>query len=57
MASNWGALPADLLHAVFAAATPPRDGSRGPTDTVLSFEERVRAEVRAGTRCVHVATA
>lgn len=55
--SNWAALPADLLRAVFGAASPPRKAGypRGPYDTVLSFEERIQAEVRDGTQCMRLA--
>lgn len=47
-------LPPELLRLIFAAATPPRprpdhmDDEPSPT-TVLSFEERARAEVGAAT--------
>lgn len=46
--SGWAALPADLLTRVFDAAKPPHPDDPdqvNTTRTVLSFEERLRAEV------------
>lgn len=38
-------LPSDLLRLIFASVGPPSHYRKLPLTTVLSFEERVRAEV------------